>query len=59
MPTGACGINCDTCRLNLLGICTTCGSGTSAEAQRKMAAQQRLLGAPCPILDCAAINRRR
>ena len=57
MPTGACGINCDTCRLNLLGICTTCGSGTSAEAQRKMAAQQRLLGAPCPILDCAATNR--
>lgn len=57
MPTGACGINCDTCRLNLLGICTTCGSGLSAEAQRKMAAQQRLLGAPCPILDCAATNR--
>jgi hypothetical protein len=57
MPTGACGINCDTCRLNLLGICTTCGSGISVEGQRKMAAQQRLLGAPCPILDCAATNR--
>ena len=57
MPTGACGINCDTCRLNLLGICTTCGSGPSAEGQRKMAAQQRLFGASCPILDCAATNR--
>jgi hypothetical protein len=57
MPTGACGINCDTCRLNLLGICTTCGSGISVEGQRKMAAQQRLLGAPCPILDCAVTNR--
>ncbi len=57
MATGACGINCDTCRLNLLGICSTCGSGTSVEAERKLAAQQRLLGAPCPILDCARTNR--
>jgi len=56
MPTGACGINCDTCRLNLRGICSTCGSGTSQEGQVKMAAQERIMGAPCPILACAAVN---
>ncbi len=53
MATGACGINCDICRLNVLGICSTCGSGGSQEAQRKIAAQERILGAPCPILTCA------
>jgi len=56
MATGACGINCDTCRLNLRGICSTCGSGTSEEGRLKLAAQERLLGAPCPILACAAMN---
>lgn len=54
MATGACGINCDACRLNLLGVCSSCGPGKSAEALRKMAAQIRILGAPCPILECAS-----
>jgi hypothetical protein len=54
MPTGACGINCDVCRLNVLGVCSSCGAGTSTEAQQKMAVQIRVLGAPCPILECAA-----
>lgn len=54
MPTGACGINCDACRLNLLGVCSSCGPGKSLEAQQKMAVQLRVLGAPCPILECAA-----
>ena len=53
MPTGACGINCDVCRLTLLEICSTCGPGKGQAAQKKMAAQQRILGAPCPILACA------
>ncbi|MBN1848438.1 MAG: DUF3786 domain-containing protein [Deltaproteobacteria bacterium] len=53
MPTGACGINCDVCRLNLLGICSTCGSGRSVDGKKKAAAQQRILGAPCPILACS------
>lgn len=57
MPTGACGINCDVCKLNLLGTCSTCGPGTSLDADRKLAAQQRLLGSTCPILDCARMNR--
>ena len=33
MPTGACGIDCNTCRLNVQGRCSTCGSGTSPEAE--------------------------
>ena len=57
MPTGACGINCDVCRLNLLGTCSSCGSGLSLEAERKLAAQQRLFGDTCPILSCAKMNR--
>ena len=57
MPTGACGINCDVCKLNLLGSCSTCGPGTSLEAEKKLAAQERLLGSPCPILACAEINQ--
>ena len=57
MPTGACGINCDVCKLNLLGTCSSCGSGTSAAAEKKLTAQQRLLGGPCAILACAELNR--
>ena len=57
MPTAACGINCDVCKLNLLGTCSTCGPGTSLEAEKKLAAQSRLLGSPCPILACANLNR--
>ena len=56
MPTGACGINCDVCKLNLLETCSSCGPGTSLQAGRKLAAQQRLLGSTCPILDCARMN---
>lgn len=57
MPTGACGVNCDVCKLNLMGVCSTCGPGKSAEAQKKLAAQKRILGAACPILECASMNR--
>lgn len=53
MPTAACGINCDVCRLNLLGVCSTCGSGKDANGRKKLAAQERILGQPCPILACA------
>jgi hypothetical protein len=57
MPTGACGINCDVCQLRLLGLCSSCGAGASREAEGKLEAQNRLLGAPCPILACAQMNR--
>ena len=57
MPTAACGIDCSVCRLFILGVCSTCGPGTSREAELKVAAQKRLLGAPCSILACARMNR--
>ncbi len=52
--TGACGLNCAACLLSVRGACTPCGAGTSDRAQDKLAAQQRLLGAECAILACAA-----
>lgn len=57
MPTGACGIHCDVCKLNLLGTCSSCGPGKSPQAEQKLAAQQRLLGGTCPILACAQLNQ--
>ena len=57
MPTGACGINCDVCKLRLLGLCSSCGPGKSEEARKKLEAQKRLLGDTCPILACAQMNR--
>ncbi len=57
MPTGACGVDCDTCRLRLLEICSSCGPSRSVTAMQKLAAQERLLGAPCPILACARLNQ--
>ena len=57
MATGACGINCDACRLSLIGLCSTCGPGTSEEAAKKVAAQTRILGQPCAIVDCACTNQ--
>ena len=57
MPTGACGIDCDVCKLKLLGTCSSCGSGLSLEAEKKLAVQQKLLGGTCAILACARMNR--
>ncbi len=58
MPTGACGINCDVCRLNLLGLCTTCGGGKSDEAKSKLATQERILGSTCAVLSCCVMNSK-
>jgi hypothetical protein len=41
------------CKLKVVDICSSCGPGSSDTAARKLAAQVRLLGAPCPILACA------
>ena len=57
MATGACGISCDVCKLNLLGTCSSCGPATSLEAEKKLAAQLRLLGSTCSILACAKLNQ--
>lgn len=58
MPTGACGINCDVCRLNLLGVCTTCGAGKSKEARSKLSTQKRILGSTCAVLSCCVMNNK-
>ncbi len=55
--TGACGIDCAACRLAIRGVCSSCGPGRSAQAARKLDAQKRILGQPCPILACAVLNR--
>lgn len=57
MPIGACGVACDVCKLKLLNICSSCGAGKSQLAKAKLAAQERLLGAPCPILACAVLRK--
>lgn len=57
MATGACGINCSTCRLHLRGICSSCGPATGQLAEMKLLAQEKQLGSPCPILACARMNR--
>jgi hypothetical protein len=57
MPTGVCGVNCDVCKLRLMELCSTCGPGKSPEAGRKLEAQKRLLGNPCPLLACARLNQ--
>lgn len=57
MATGACGIDCSTCRLHLKGICSSCGPATGRLAEAKLVAQKRLLGGPCPILACARTQR--
>jgi hypothetical protein len=56
MPTGACGINCDVCGLNIRGVCSSCGPGGSDTAAAKLVAQERIMGAPCPVLACARLN---
>lgn len=56
MAIGVCGVACDVCKLKLLMICSSCGPGKSQLAKAKRAAQERLLGAPCPILACAALR---
>ncbi|NOZ86421.1 MAG: DUF3786 domain-containing protein [Deltaproteobacteria bacterium] len=56
MATGACGINCNICRLHLLGICSTCGSGRSTTAKKKLDAQKRLFGRACAVLECAVLR---
>jgi hypothetical protein len=56
MATGACGVDCEVCRLRVMEVCSTCGPGRSPEAARKLEAQRRILGSPCPILACAALK---
>ncbi len=52
--TGACGIHCGACRLQVLGVCHPCAAGIGEAKDAKMAAQVEKLGHACPILACAA-----
>jgi hypothetical protein len=54
MPTGACGVNCDVCRLHIMGVCSTCGSPQSEAGKAKLDAQKNLMGRECPVLGCAS-----
>jgi len=54
MGTGACGISCDVCRLNVRGLCSSCGAGTEPAASEKLKVQYRLFQGYCPILKCAS-----
>lgn len=51
--TGACGVNCLTCKLGVSGQCTPCGPGTGDNAVKKLGVQLSSLGGYCPILRCA------
>ncbi len=53
MATGACGIDCNACRLKIRGLCMGCGAGTGSIAKRKLDAQNRIFRQCCPILKCA------
>jgi hypothetical protein len=46
MPTGACGINCDVCRLKSKGICAGCDAGTAFQPEA-------VADHKCPVLQCA------
>ena len=48
--TGACGLNCMVFGLFRQGKCSPCGSGLEPQAQRKLAAQLKLLGGTCAII---------
>jgi hypothetical protein len=50
-------MDCEVCRLRVMDVCSTCGPGRSPEAARKLEAQKRLLGSPCPILACAVLRQ--
>lgn len=53
MAIGACGIDCSACRLNILGVCSSCDAGSSLGGARKLAAQLASFGGFCPVLKCA------
>lgn len=53
MGTGACGIDCEVCRLKVRGLCSPCGAATSADAAAKLEAQYRIFRGECPVLRCA------
>jgi len=53
MPTGALEFNCDVCRLNVLGVCSSCGPEPPGGSAKDGGANPSP-GCSCPpILECA------
>ena len=50
MPA-ACGIACEVC--GLVETCGGCVSGTASEAPVRAEEVREMMGAPCPVLECA------
>ena len=55
MAIAACGIACDVCKLKQ--TCGGCLPGTDANASERQEEIKKMIGAPCPILDCAIKNK--
>jgi hypothetical protein len=53
--TGACGINCDVCGLK--AACGGCLPGTDPKAPERAEEIRKMMGAPCPVLECAIKNK--
>lgn len=51
VPTAACGINCDVCRLRK--PCGGCVPGNDERAEERLKEIERMMGSPCPALNCA------
>jgi hypothetical protein len=53
--TGACGINCDVCGAK--EMCGGCLPGTDPKAPERAEKIRKMMGAPCPVLECAIKNQ--
>jgi len=51
----ACGIACDVCQLK--EPCGGCVSGIDPTCQQRAAVIREMMGAPCPVLECAIKNK--
>ena len=53
--TAACGINCDVCKFK--EVCGGCMPGTDPKAPERLEKLKKMLGMPCPMLECAVKNK--
>ena len=51
MMIGACGMACGVCQMR--EPCGGCVSGTDPEARQRAERIREIMGAPCPVLECA------
>lgn len=55
MIVGACGIACEVCQLR--EPCGGCVSGTDPDCRQRAADIREMMGAPCPVLECAIAKK--